>query len=206
MHACAALARGAVFVSRGAPGQHKRGGHPLQVPLERTANGFVEVVDVEDQPSVGSGIRAQVAHVRVAAKLATRCPSTAAAPGRRPSPAPRRESSRRATRAISWYLSSISAARGRAWIARSAPAPGTARLGVESPCSAAHLLAPRLAKAAAFFRSCPVHTAEHTPSPVPRRNTAEPRVIYTFRWKPRPLSHHLLEPMTGSPLPGGILL
>ena len=64
------LARGAVFVPCGAAGQHQRSGHALQIPLERAANGFIEVVDVEDEAAVGRGIGAQVAHVRIAAELA----------------------------------------------------------------------------------------------------------------------------------------
>ena len=53
-----------------AAGQHERGGHALQIPLEGAANGLVEVVDVEDEPAVGRGKGAQVAHMRVSAKLA----------------------------------------------------------------------------------------------------------------------------------------
>lgn len=42
---------------------------------------------------------------------------------------------------------------------------GRPRLGMQRVVLVAtHLLAPRLAKCAAVFRSCPMHTAEHTPS------------------------------------------
>ena len=62
--------RAATFLVSGfAPGKHQRGGHALQVPLEGAADGLVKVVDVEDQPAVGRGKGAQVAHVRVAAEL-----------------------------------------------------------------------------------------------------------------------------------------
>ena len=57
-------------MSGGASGQHQRCRHALQVPLEGAANGLVEVVDVEDEASVGRGVGAQVAHVGVAAELA----------------------------------------------------------------------------------------------------------------------------------------
>ncbi len=57
-------------MARGAAGEHERGGHALQVPLEGAANGFVEVVDVEDEAAVGRGVGAEVAHVGVAAELA----------------------------------------------------------------------------------------------------------------------------------------
>ena len=64
------LARRSVLVSRFAPGHNQGCGHALQVPLERAADGLIEVVDVENQPAVGRRIRAQVAHVGVAAELA----------------------------------------------------------------------------------------------------------------------------------------
>ena len=61
------LARRAVLVPRGAARQHQRSRHALQIPLEGPANRLIEVVDVEDQPAVGRGICAQVAHVRITA-------------------------------------------------------------------------------------------------------------------------------------------
>src|SRR5580658_5996074 len=64
------LVRRAVFVSGGAARQYKRCGHALQVPLKWAANGFVEVVDVEDEAAIWSGVGAEIAHVRIAAELA----------------------------------------------------------------------------------------------------------------------------------------
>src|ERR1700761_6528509 len=48
---------------------HQAGCQTLQVPLEGSANGLVEVVDVENEPPIRRSIRAQVAHMRVAANL-----------------------------------------------------------------------------------------------------------------------------------------
>ena len=42
---------------------------PLDVPLPRSRQGLVEVVDVEDQAASGSGELAEVADVRVAARF-----------------------------------------------------------------------------------------------------------------------------------------
>ena len=48
----------------------QRGKRPsLEVPLEGSADGLVEVVDVEHQPPVGSSVGAKVAHMRIAAEL-----------------------------------------------------------------------------------------------------------------------------------------
>src|SRR5277367_5341988 len=52
-----------------ASSEHKAGSKALQVPLEWSADGFVEVVDVEDEPSIRSGVCAQIAHVCVTADL-----------------------------------------------------------------------------------------------------------------------------------------
>ncbi len=52
-----------------APGQHERRGHTLQIPLEGAADGFIEIVDVEDEATVGCGEGAEVAHVGIAAQL-----------------------------------------------------------------------------------------------------------------------------------------
>ena len=48
-------------------GQARR--QPLDVPLERAGQGLVEVVDVEDQPPLRRGERAEVGQVRVPAQL-----------------------------------------------------------------------------------------------------------------------------------------
>ena len=63
------LARRGVLVAGFAPGKHQRGGHALQVPLEGSADGLIEVVDVEDEAAVGRGKCAQVADVGIAADL-----------------------------------------------------------------------------------------------------------------------------------------
>ncbi len=44
-------------------------GQPLDVPLERAGQGLVEVVDVEDQPPLRRGERAEIRQVRVPAQL-----------------------------------------------------------------------------------------------------------------------------------------
>ena len=59
----------AVLGARLAAGEHEAGGHALDVPLEGAADGFVEVVDVEDEAAVGRGEGAEVADVGVAAEL-----------------------------------------------------------------------------------------------------------------------------------------
>ena len=51
------------------PGEHQAGGDAFQIPLEGAADGFVEIVDVEDESSVGCGEGAEVADVGVAADL-----------------------------------------------------------------------------------------------------------------------------------------
>src|SRR6185437_16230445 len=43
------FARGRLLVPGLTRSQNQRGSHPLQIPLEWTADGFVEVVDVENQ-------------------------------------------------------------------------------------------------------------------------------------------------------------
>ena len=48
-------------------GQARR--QPLDVPLERAGQGLVEVVDVEDQPPLRRGERAEIGQVRVPAQL-----------------------------------------------------------------------------------------------------------------------------------------
>ncbi len=66
---CSGL-RGRLLVASLTPGQHDGSGHAFQIPLEWAADGLVEVVDVEDEPSVRRGKGAQVAHMRVTAELA----------------------------------------------------------------------------------------------------------------------------------------
>ena len=52
-----------------APGDGQARGQALDVPLEGSGQGFVEVVDVEDEPPLGGGERAEVRQVRVPAQL-----------------------------------------------------------------------------------------------------------------------------------------
>jgi len=63
------LIGGGVFDVGGAAGKEEAGAEAFDVPLEGTAEGFVEVVDVEDEVSVDAGIGAEVADVGVAAEL-----------------------------------------------------------------------------------------------------------------------------------------
>ncbi|MNT09472.1 hypothetical protein D3C72_1442570 [compost metagenome] len=52
-----------------ARGHHERGGQPAHVPVEGALQGFVEIVDVEDQRALGAGKEAEVREVRIAAQL-----------------------------------------------------------------------------------------------------------------------------------------
>ena len=52
-----------------APGDREAGDEPLDVPLERSRQGLVEVVDIEDERPVRRRIDAEVGEVRVAAEL-----------------------------------------------------------------------------------------------------------------------------------------
>ena len=56
-----------VLMACAATRQRHRGSHAFQVPLERPANGFVKIVDVEHEPSIGRSISAKVADMRIAA-------------------------------------------------------------------------------------------------------------------------------------------
>ena len=159
MQASAARARRAVFVPRGAPGQHQRSGHALQIPLEGAADGFVEVVDVEDQPAIGRGEGAEVAHMRVAAELAD---DAGGGQLREVSGHHRRRAAKVAEGRLGHQLVFELDERGHAAAHRARnklQCRGGPRLGMQRfVLVAAHLLAPRLAKRAPFFRSCPVHT------------------------------------------------
>ncbi len=53
----------------GLAGEEDAGSEPLEVPLEGAADGFVEVVDVEDEFGVDTGVGAEIADVGVAAEL-----------------------------------------------------------------------------------------------------------------------------------------
>ena len=123
------------------------------------ANRFVEVVEVEDQPPIGRGVCAQVAHMRVAAKLAhdaRRWKLRQIGSHHRRGAA--KVSERRLRHELIFKLDQL----------RHAPAHrscyqfqcrGRPRLGTQCfVLMSAHLLAPRLAKCAPFFRTCPVHT------------------------------------------------
>ncbi len=52
-----------------ARGDDEARGEPLQIPLERGAQGLVEVVDVEDESSLGRRVAAEIEQVAVAAGL-----------------------------------------------------------------------------------------------------------------------------------------
>src|SRR5690349_7479711 len=60
---------GAFFVARLASGEDNGGGHTLEVPFEGAAKCFIEVIDIEDEPTVRSSEGAKIAHVGIAANL-----------------------------------------------------------------------------------------------------------------------------------------
>ena len=66
---CAGIGTRGALAAGFAPSQNDAGRHALQVPLEWSTNSLVEVVDVEYQPAIGGGIRAQVTHMGISAKL-----------------------------------------------------------------------------------------------------------------------------------------
>ena len=179
--------RGAVFVSRGASGQHQRSRHAFQVPLEGAANCLVKVVDVEDQPPIGRSEGAEVAHMRVAAELAYDA-------GRRKLRQIRGHHRRRAAKVAErrhchQFVLELNQRRHAAAhrACHQFQSGGRPRLGMQRfMLVAAHLFAPRLAKRTPFFRSCPVHTAEHTPSTLAAQYGS--RRDLDFPWKPAPLS------------------
>jgi hypothetical protein len=63
------VARSSVRVASFPASKNQAGRKPTQVPFPRGTNGFIKVVDIEYQPAIGGGIRAQVAHVSVTANL-----------------------------------------------------------------------------------------------------------------------------------------
>ena len=67
-----------------AAGQHEARRQALEVPLERSRQRLVEVVDVEQQLALGRAVQAEVREVGVAAELHGQARCAAAAPGRRP--------------------------------------------------------------------------------------------------------------------------
>src|SRR5579885_2254627 len=50
-------------------GKNKAGGKPLEVPLKRPANSLIKVIDVKDQPSIGSSIGTEIADMGITANL-----------------------------------------------------------------------------------------------------------------------------------------
>jgi hypothetical protein len=60
---------GGVAVAGFAAGEDEGGGHAFDVPLPGTRDGFVEIVEVEDEFAVGGGEGAEVLDVGVAAEL-----------------------------------------------------------------------------------------------------------------------------------------
>ena len=164
-----------LLVIRFAPRQHQRRGHALQIPLKRSANGLVEIVDVEHQPAVGRGKRAQVAHVRIAAQLAQdarigqrgqvrrhhwRCAAKIAKGRLRHELVFKFQQRRNAS-----AFHPLQQRQGR-------PLP---RLDVQFVMMlAANLFASCLAQLATLFRTCPVHVREHTPSGFPAQPGSPP--------------------------------
>ena len=65
-HGCAA---GRVVEAAIPAGNGETGGEPFHVPLERSRQRLVEVVETEDEPPVGCGEDAEVREVRIAAEL-----------------------------------------------------------------------------------------------------------------------------------------
>ena len=51
------------------PGEEDACGHALDVPLEGSADGLVEVVDIEDEAAIGSAVGSEILDVGVAAEL-----------------------------------------------------------------------------------------------------------------------------------------
>ena len=72
---------GEAVVARGDQHAH---GQALDVPLPRSRQRLVEVVEVEHQPPLGRGEHAEVRQVRVAAALHREAPSAASPPDRWP--------------------------------------------------------------------------------------------------------------------------
>jgi len=66
-HDRSCLRTGNILVACFTAGQDDAGRQTLQIPLKGPADGFVEVVDVEDQPPIGRGVGTQVADMRVSA-------------------------------------------------------------------------------------------------------------------------------------------
>jgi hypothetical protein len=159
------LSRGAFLVPGCAARHHQRSGHALQVPLERSANGLVEVVDVEDQTAVGCGKGAQVAHMRVAAELG--CKAGVGQHGQVRGHH-RNCAAKEAEGRVGHELILELDERGNAALHRprqQIESRRLARLGRECVVFlAAYLLAPRLAQLAPFFGSHPLHEPHHTPS------------------------------------------
>ena len=60
---------GGVAMTRFAAGEDEGGGHAFDVPFPGAGDGFVEIVEVEDQLAVGSGEGAKVLDVGIAAEL-----------------------------------------------------------------------------------------------------------------------------------------
>ena len=153
-----------LFVPGLAGGQYQGCGHTFQVPLERATDGFIEIVDVEDEAAVGRGKCAEVAHMSIAAELRFNagirndsevgshdgCGAAEVAEGRL-----RHELMLELKQR--WNPSSLDALEQ---LERRCFAPFDVELVV---FLAAHLLAPRLAEIPSFFRRCPVHASDAPP-------------------------------------------
>jgi hypothetical protein len=60
---------GGMAVVRFQAGENDARGHALHIPFPRTGDGFIEVVDVENETAVGRFVAAQILDVRIAAEL-----------------------------------------------------------------------------------------------------------------------------------------
>ena len=131
-------------------GDRETGGEPLHVPLERSRQRLVEVVEAEDEPPVGRGEDAEVREVRVAAELGVQSRCAARPRGRPPSDTRRRGRRRTGTPACARTGS------GRAPEDASAPAPREDRPGL---CASAPAPTRRARSAAA--RRAPPFPGQH---------------------------------------------
>ncbi len=150
--------------ARLAAGQDEGRGHALHVPLEGAADGFIEIVDVEDEAAVGRGEGAEVAHVGIAAEL--RVDAGVGKHGEVGSH-DRRGAAEVAEGRLRHELMLELKQRGNASpldALQQGKRRRFARLDVELVVFlAAHLLTPRLAENPSFFRRCPVHASDAPP-------------------------------------------
>ena len=92
------ITQGSLGISQLSSGDLQTGRKPLHIPLERADGGFVEIIDVEDQITLGRRKATEVRQVRVAAQLDIESgvrqwwtsprPSVGRLPGKRRTPSP----------------------------------------------------------------------------------------------------------------------